>query len=289
MFLKKLLVLLANLSRLPEIVGCYRETDQWLTVALAYLGLRELHFPFNLRLRSGETLTLEERVDLVVFWMVFVRRHYPVQNSDRVIVDVGANIGLFTLYAARQAPRARIVAVEPFPETVRRLQRHLQDNRIADRVTVLNCALAAEAGWGEMDSADGIPSQYRRIHSEATATLNVQHRGVAALDESPGLPVENRTLADILELADADNVDLMKMNIHGSEYAVLMKTSDGVLRRFRRIAVQYHDLPAASNMGKTQLFSCLGENGFRLVCDRDTRRGSGLAVLSAAEVQRSKD
>lgn len=281
---KKLLALPAYLLRLPEVADCCRETDEWLTVTLAYLGLKELRFPFNLRLRSGEILTFEERIDLVVFWMVFVRHHYPVNSSDRVILDVGANIGIFTIYAARQSPGARIIAVEPFPDTRSRLQRHLEENRLVERVTVLDCALAAETGRGEMDSAKGIPSQYRRIHSEETATLNAKHRGSAARDELPGVPVETRTLADILELATADNIDLMKMNIHGIEYAVLMKTAAGVLQRFKRIAVQYHELPAAANMGKAQLFSYLGRSGFRLVSDRDTRGGSGLAVLSADPV-----
>src|SRR5713226_8682165 len=261
---RKLLSLPSNLLRLPEVASCYRETDEWLTVTLAYLGLGDLHFPFNLRLRSGEILTFKERIDLVIFWMVFVRHHYPVDASDRVIVDVGANIGIFTIYAARQAPSARIIAVEPFPDTCSRLQKHLEGNRIAERVTVLNCAIAAERGWGEMDSAPGIPSQYRRVHSDDTATLNTRHRGAAALDNGPGVSVENRTLADVLELAAVDSADLMKMNIHGNEYAVLMKTPAGVLRRFNRIAVQYHELPLATQMGKAQLFFNLGENGFRL-------------------------
>src|SRR5580765_7383609 len=119
---KKAWVLLTSPSRLLEILVCRRETEQWLAVTLAYLRLRELPLPYNLRLRTGQKLTLKERIDIVVFWLVFLRRHYPVAASDRVIVDVGANIGLFTIYAARQLPDARIIAVEPFPETCRRLQ-----------------------------------------------------------------------------------------------------------------------------------------------------------------------
>jgi len=279
--LKKFWTLLANLSRLPEIVRCYRETTQWLTVTLAYLGLQGLHFPFSLRLRTGETLTLEERIDLVIFWLIFVRRHYPVQATDHVILDVGANIGLFTIYAARQAPDARIIAVEPFPNTRRRLLEHLQDNRLSARVAVLDCALAERTGEAEMDSAEAIPSQYRRIHSEHTAALNPRHRGVTAAVKAPGVTVMNRTLAEILHLAKTDSVDLMKMNIHGHEYAVLMQTPPAVLHHCKRIACQYHELPEAAEVGKTQLFAYLKKNGFRLVSDRDTRRGSGLAVLSA--------
>jgi FkbM family methyltransferase len=279
---KNPLDLLANLSRVPEILTCYRETCEWMSLTLAYLGLRPLRLPYHLRLRSGETLVLAEPLDLVIFWLVFVRRHYPVNPSDRVIFDVGANIGVFTIYAARQAPHAKIIAIEPFPETCLRLQRQVESNHIADRVVVLNCAVDEKSGRGEMDSAEGIPSQYRRIASDATTTLNVRHRGAAALKKVAGIPVNTKTLADVLEIAHADNVDLMKMNIHGAEYGVLMNAPSSVLQHFTRIAVQHHELPASAQMGKGQLFSYLGKSGFHLLYDRDTGRGSGLALLSIA-------
>jgi hypothetical protein len=49
----------------------------------------------------------------------------------------------------------------------------------------------------------------------------------------------------------------MKMNIHGSEYEVLMSGSRTTLQRFRRIAVQYHGLPAEAHVGKKDLFEHL--------------------------------
>jgi FkbM family methyltransferase len=274
--------LLANLSRLPEIYACYRETSEWLTVTLAYLALRPLQFPYQLTLRSGESLVFAEPIDVVIFWLVFVRRHYPVNISDLAIVDVGANIGIFTVYAAREAPNAKIIAIEPFPDTCRRLQTQLESNHIANRVTVLNCAVDEKSGKKEMDSAEGIPSQYRRIASDATATLNARHRGLTAVKKMPGVPVDAKTLADVLQMANVENVDLLKMNIHGAEYRVLMSAPRSVLQHFKRIAVQHHELPAAARLGKVELFSYLGKSGFHLVSDRDTGRGSGLAVLSIA-------
>src|SRR6266496_3656751 len=137
---------LANWKRIPEFLACIKETAQWLPVTLAYLGLRPAVFPLELQLRSGEILSLRERTDLVIFWLVFVRRHYPVLSSDSVIVDVGANIGLFTLYAAREAPGARIVSIEPFPDTCQRLRQLVETNRLTERVTILNCAISGTSG-----------------------------------------------------------------------------------------------------------------------------------------------
>jgi Met-10+ like-protein len=155
----KLLDLPAKLSRFPEVAGCYRETAQWFPLALGYLRLRELKYPIIVSLRSGGSITLQERIDLVIFWLVFVRKHYPVHASDLVIVDVGANIGLFTIYAARQAQDAKIIAVEPFPDTCLRLRKHLQENHLTNRVTVANCALAGNPGGGGQNG-------FRRRNSE---------------------------------------------------------------------------------------------------------------------------
>jgi len=219
----------------------------------------------------------------VIFWLIFARRHYPVRPSDRVIIDIGANIGLFTLYAAREAPAARIISIEPFPDTCQRLRNLVETNRLTDRVTILNCAVSGSSGTAAMDAASAeIPSQYKRITSATTRALNPEHRGEAAMSQATdGVPVRTETLEQILQSGRISQADLVKLNIHGSEYEVLMSTPAAVLQRFRRIAVQYHELPAEARLGKTQLFEHLGRSGFRLLSDQDTGIGSGLAVFTA--------
>ena len=96
---------------------------------------------------------------------------------------------------------------------------------------------------------------------------------------SPGVGIEKKTLGDMIDLVGED-IDLVKMNIHGSEYAVLMSTPSQALRKVQRIAVQYHELPASAKLGKVELFSHLETRGFQLVDDKDTQRGAGLAVLT---------
>jgi FkbM family methyltransferase len=215
--------------------------------------------------------------------MVFARQYYRVAASHRIIMDLGANIGMFTLYAARRAPAARIIAVEPFPDTRERLEELVEANHLRNRVTILDCAITATAGKGQMDSAEVIPSQYRRIYSPETVTLNALHRRPAgAKPDDTGVPVRTETLAHVLDGAGVTMVDLVKMNIHGSEYDVLMSTPANVLQRCRQIAVQYHELPAEMRLGKEQIFAHLTRLGFSLVADDDTHRGSGLAVFAGS-------
>jgi FkbM family methyltransferase len=280
--LRRRINVLQNLRRLPEIWICRKETSQWFPLTLAYLGLRAIPFPYEVRLRTGETLSLTEFTDLVVFWLVFVRRHYPVKASDRIIVDVGANVGLFTLYAAREAPSARIIAIEPFPETFDRLAQLAKANLLENRVTRLKCAVTASSGSQFMESGSGVPSQYRAVLSPLTNRLNERHKGFGK-PSGKGIPVQTETLAGLLDSQGINKVDLVKMNIHGNEYEVLLSTPPSALRRFGRVAVQYHEVPAELNLGKSQLIEHLQQAGFKLMLDKDTGRGAGIAVFAVAE------
>jgi len=68
-----------------------------------------------------------------------------VRPGDHVL-DVGANIGLFTLFLSRAVgPTGRVVAVEPDPDNVALLKENAKANR-CDNVTVVPCALGTEEG-----------------------------------------------------------------------------------------------------------------------------------------------
>lgn len=73
--------------------------------------------------------------------------------------DVGANVGLFTLPAARGVgPTGRVVAFEPFPPNLEHLERHLALNEISN-VTLVRAAVAAGPGWLSMSEGDS-PSEF---------------------------------------------------------------------------------------------------------------------------------
>ena len=69
----------------------------------------------------------------------------PPLRPDAVVVDAGANIGLFAIRVARACPHARIVAIEPAPATCALLRHNLAEQRLAG-VTVHEVALGARPG-----------------------------------------------------------------------------------------------------------------------------------------------
>jgi FkbM family methyltransferase len=244
---------LTNAKRAPEIIRCTAETRQWPSVSSAYLSLSRLRYPYLLRLNHGEQIRIEELTDLKAFWQIFLRRVYRVQADDKVIMDLGANIGVFTLYAARCAPKAKVFSLEPFPSTFGRLVTTVRDHNLDDRVKCLNFAVTGTDGARVMPDAS-VPSQRRALAGAA----NGQH----------GTQVTGRTLEALLSENQLPQIDLLKMDIEGSEYEVLLSTSRSVLARIGRLAMEYHG--DCAPYSKQQLFEYLGDAGFQVkwdVCD----------------------
>lgn len=265
-------------KRLWGVTACRRLTSQWLPLSLAYFRIKKLQYPCRVCLRTGEVLTLHEFTDLIIFWLVFVREHYPVESTDRTIVDVGANVGIFTLYAAHKAPAAEIFAVEPFPDTFERLNETIRANHLESHVTAIRCAVTSSAGSVSMDDAQGVPSQYRAVLSAIPTMLNANHKKTDQPARS--LVVPTVTLSGLLDRLQRDTIDVLKMNIHGNEYEVLLPSPDSALTQFGRLLVQYHEVPEAMGLGKQDLFQRMETAGFRLLDDDDTRRGAGRAIFT---------
>lgn len=101
---------------------------------------------------DGRHLTAQpERGDLYSLFHVLVNRAYDHPDVEwsglRTVVDVGANIGAFTLFAAERARQARVFCFEPGVSAVRSLRANLHDNGLEDRVRVFEQAPScAEAG-----------------------------------------------------------------------------------------------------------------------------------------------
>lgn len=184
-------------SRGHEIVRCMQETTQWPSVTASYLRLPVSHYPLTVTLRNGAAIELLEPTDVSTLWQIFFHRAYPVYPSDRSILDAGANIGLFALYAARRAPASTIYCIEPFPDTFNRLCETVRKNRLSDRVICSNLALAGNAGTYLMGCGPR-PSQRRQLLSEQTAQVR-------------SLPVSGTTLEIWMNDKNVGELDLMKM------------------------------------------------------------------------------
>jgi len=108
---------LARRLRLLPLVA--RDVENWPAFmyhyALGFVPTRAYEF------RNGARLKIGRGVDHVPIIEIFLRRDYGTPPDDAVIVDLGANIGVFSIYATATARNARVYAYPPSTSCYRRM------------------------------------------------------------------------------------------------------------------------------------------------------------------------
>jgi FkbM family methyltransferase len=175
---------------------------------------------------------------------------YEPKAGD-VIFDVGAGVGgEVRLFSRLVSPGGRVVSVEANPRTFALLARTVALNRL-DNVTPLQVAMT---GVREMVY----------ISDDVTEHL----ANAITPDAGAGVAVQGLTLGDVMELSAVDHIDLLKMNIEGSELAVLSGARP-CLGAVHNVAIACHDFLAdrggpAWQRTYQSVTELLHEEGFRL-------------------------
>lgn len=163
-------------------------------------------------------------------------------------IDIGANIGAYSLFVAARAGRgARILAVEPQPEIFARLAFNIAQNPFGT-VKAVACALADKPG-------------------ELTLFIDQTNRGessVRILNSSAGTSVKvpAMTLLSLVEGEGYERIDAVKLDVEGAE--------DLILEPFLRDAPQalwpgFIIIEDSRQRWQTDLAGLLGRSGYRLV------------------------
>lgn len=87
-------------------------------------------------------------------------------GEEDLLFDVGANIGLFSMYAALRHPRLRVVAFEPEYSNLHLLRDNIIENRLQERVSVYSVALSNRSAFGPLHVRDLTPGS--AWHTEET-------------------------------------------------------------------------------------------------------------------------
>ena len=183
------------------------------------------------RFRNGARLRISRGTDHVPLIEVFLRKDYGDVADAAVVVDLGASIGAFSIYAATSARNVCVYAYEPMPDFFHVLQRNVGLNRLESSVTCFNVAVAADRSTRDLFvGGPGLffPTLVRPSHGFPVTSTKVDCTDLATVLDSNGLA----------------HVNLLKMDIEGSEYDVLYGARPGVLDRVREIRMEYHNLDA---------------------------------------------
>jgi FkbM family methyltransferase len=156
-----------------------------------------------------------------------------------VVLDIGAQIGCFSLAVATRLPGAAVHAYEASPSTAGWLERNVRANGLADRVATYAVAVSDHDGTLEL-------------------TDNVHGSALNGLTSTGGsrVTVPCRTFA--ATVAAAGRVDLVKVDTEGSEYAIVLGSRPEEWSGVGAVVVEYHDVPGHGWSELAEFFSRAG-------------------------------
>lgn len=165
----------------------------------------------------------------------------------KAIIDVGANIGTFTVFAAHKSPQATIISVEPEPGNLVLLEKNVQDNGLTSRVRIVPAAIGG---------ADGEMTLH--VSSKSSGGHSLYHR----YGETRDVAVKVLSLPTLFREHSIDTCDFLKLDCEGGEYDALYALSAEELRRIHFMAVEYHHFSKDPRHTFDSLSTFLRENGF---------------------------
>jgi FkbM family methyltransferase len=177
-----------------------------------------------LQLVDGHVIPVRDFMTLYIYKEIFVDRCYDVilDRAAPVILDIGANSGLFALRLKQLYPSAKIACYEPFPPNFVQLENTIAVNGL-NEVTPLQKAVGAHRGRAKLF----IHKRNMGGHSfYAAEAHNTDHVDVEVIDV-PSI------LGDLQQ-----QVDLLKLDCEGAEFDILMNLAASDARQIRRIIVE---------------------------------------------------
>lgn len=198
---------------------------------LAYKHGFRVSMPLCFETRSGVLVEVPQRL-IQTFKEIFMDECYLAgleRNvaADGAIIDIGANAGYFTLFAASLFPQASLLSFEPIPVNYAQLARNCDLNRSRN----IRCFAMAVAGHtGE------IKLSFDMGDSFTTSATMLSGNGAAP----DSLSVACVTLQQIFEDNNIKKCDWLKMDCEGAEYDILYSCPPDVLGRIDQIAMEVH-------------------------------------------------
>jgi len=180
-------------------------------------GVRFRLYPKTNLIENGILL----RKDYNLAEIEFLKQGLP--GSNPVFVDIGANIGLYTLRIAKylEGGDGKVIAIEPNPSTLERLNFNIDANKF-DNVAVHAVAVGD-------------------YHGSATLNINKEDLAIVNTVQDDDGEITVVPLEEILKAEQVDHIDALKIDIEGYEYRALSPFFNRCARDLwpRRISIEH--------------------------------------------------
>jgi FkbM family methyltransferase len=164
--------------------------------------------------------------DVRIVKSVFAKKNYVNEfvsiMPNSIVVDVGANIGAFTIFAAQMAEK--VFAFEPEPENFRLLCSNIELNRLKN-VIPSRMAITKKKGKKNFYIAE-------KQHSGSHSFFLQQYK--------KKIEVKTLSIMDLIEKEALTKINFLKLDCEGSEDEIIQGLSSEAAKKIEQIALEFH-------------------------------------------------
>jgi len=150
---------------------------------------------------------------------------FETDNPQPIIIDVGAHIGLSTLYFKHLYPFAQIIAIEPNPISFKLLEQNIWENDLVD-IKTFNLAIASK-------------KTHLSLHQDPDlswlSSTSIHQGAWTGEQKTESFEVEAVPLSQFLD----QKIDFLKMDVEGAETDIILATNEK-LQQIKQMIIECH-------------------------------------------------
>jgi FkbM family methyltransferase len=180
-------------------------------------------------------------------------RDLKVTTNKLYFIDIGAQIGSFSLLVANIYKQSNVFSFEPMPENYECILRNIKLNGLSN-ICPYQLAVGAEKKKAILyfrKNTSGGHSIFPEVSQYLSITKEV--------------PIEIISLEDIFSMNNIPFCNFLKIDCEGTEYDILLNTPKRILNKIEHIVLEYHE--KLGNGNKYEIKDLLVSTGFKVIVE----------------------
>jgi FkbM family methyltransferase len=219
-----------------------------------FKNIQNAHLYFFDKIKNWSEITFVTRPILIkvkvpkrlmlIFKEIFMCDVYSINeitkdlNEESIVLDIGANVGYFSVLLLSKKRVKKIIAFEPIPINIQSLKKTISENSLLQEQLLLTEKAVTGTPMGDL-------TLY--LDSEKELTENASVISGFESTHSEKLVVPSITLTQIFKENDLSQIDFVKMDCEGSEFDILYNTEISLLKKIKRMTLEVHDMDSEKN------------------------------------------
>ena len=236
------------MNKIQLILKARKTFSNWQTLIGVYFKTIKKE---NIILETKNNIKIKIRTnstDIMQLGTVWLTEDYEMPgfsiNKEDIVIDIGAHIGLFSLFASQYCKNGKIFSYEPIKENYNILKENIKVNKI-ENIISFNSAVSKQTNKLKIF-----------INSDDSAHSIFE-------SEKNFIEVDSTTIKSIFDKNKIENCNLLKFDCEGAEYQIIESIPKEYFFKIEKMIIEYHLANEKPEMYK-KLIENLKNNSFEI-------------------------